>query len=569
MKHHYKDKLKFKPTSKTVEDSALEMCRNRLVVVFVATCLVFCVLIFRLFEISLSNSEEFRVVRNNVSDSDFFVQRSDITDRNGSIIAVNLSTASLYANTNEIIDFTKSAKELCNALSLSSCKDLTDKLRPGRTFVWVKRHLTPKEQQTINDLGLPGLYFIKEEKRVYPHNNLFSHILGYVDLDNVGISGIEKQFDSYLTNNNMPLALSVDLRIQEVMREELQKQMSLHDALGASGVLLDVNTGEIISLVSLPDFDPNNPTNTKERARFNQVTLGVYEMGSTFKVLTTAMALDGHFIKVNDAFDTRVPVYVGKHRIGDMMHRRGSLSIPEILMYSSNIGTAQIAMKVGIENQKKYIRHFGLTSPLDIELPEKSRPLYPSDKTCTNASLVTISYGHGISVTPLHTAVAFSSVVNGGKLFKPTLLKINKNENAHFDQVLSSETSEIMRKMLRLVVTNGSGKRAHADGYVVAGKTGTSEKIVGNKYSKKANLAMFVGAFPIDEPKYALLVVIDEAKRNELNKGFTTGGMVAAPVVGEVITRIAPILGVKPRNMSDPEFIKNISLIYQARYKPN
>ncbi len=561
-----KERMKFKPTTKVVEDSALEVSRNRLAVVLVATCFVFFVLIFRLFEVSLSNSEDIKI-SSKANSADFFVQRASITDRNGAMLAVNLSTASLYANPNEVIDYKDTAHELCKQLAIKKCNELTENLKPGKSFIWIKRHLTPKEQQSVNDLGLPGLYFIREEKRVYPHNNLFSHVLGFVDLDGNGISGMEKQFDEYLSNNNKPLQLSLDLRVQEVLREELADQAKLHNAIGASGIVMDANTGEIVAMASLPDFDPNHAGAAKERQRFNQVTLGVYEMGSTFKVLTTAMGLDGNFIRVNDAFDTAVPILVGNHRISDFRGKGGVLSVPEILMYSSNIGTAQIGLKVGVKSQKKYLNKFGLMQPLEIELPEKSHSLYPSDKRWSQASLITISYGHGISVTPLHTVRAFASVVNGGKLFKPTLLKVDDPEDLDGEQILNQSTSETMRKMLRLVVTGGSGRKANADGYVVAGKTGTAEKIVGNRYSKKSNIALFICAFPIDDPKYVVMVMIDEAKANSINGGFTTGGAIAAPVAGNVISRIAPILGVKPRKQEDPEVQEKLSLVYEARYK--
>ncbi len=566
MNSKIKERFSFIPTSKVVEDSALEISRNRLAVVLVATCFVFIVLVFRLFEISLSNSEDIKVSTKTRS-TEFFVQRASITDRNGAMLAVNLSTASLYANPNEIIGYKETAAELCKNLEIKKCSDLVDILKPGKSFVWIKRHLTPKEQQAVNDLGLPGLYFIREEKRVYPHNNLFSHILGFVDLDGNGISGVERQFDEYLSNNNKPLQLALDIRVQEVLREELAAQAQLHNAIGASGIVMDANTGEVVAMASLPDFDPNHAGNAKERQRFNQVTLGVYEMGSTFKVLTTAMGIDGNFIRVNDAFNTDATVMVGNHKISDYKGKGGFLSVPEILMYSSNIGTAQIGMKVGVSNQKKYLNKFGLMQPLDIELPEKSRSLYPSDKRWSQASLITISYGHGISVTPLHTVRAFASVVNGGKLFKPTLLKVDSPEDLDAEQILNRGTSETMRKMLRLVVTGGSGRKANADGYVVAGKTGTAEKIVGNRYSKKSNIALFICAFPIDDPKYVVMVMIDEAKANSINGGYTTGGTLAAPVAGNVISRIAPILGVKPRKAEDPEIQEKLSLVYEARYK--
>lgn len=562
-------RLPFIPSTKAVEDSALDVSKNRLAVVLVVVTFAFAVLLFRLFELSITSQEDFKnVARSNKSGIDFFQQRASVTDRQGVIIATNLSTASLYANPSEIIDPKLTAQIVCKTFSSLNCGDVLKKLQSKKTFIWIKRHLTPKEQQNVNDLGIPGLYFIKEEKRVYPHNSLYSHIIGFVDVDGKGLAGVEQYFNSSLVNESgNPLELSVDTRVQEILHNELQEQVQLHSAIGASGAVMDVNTGEIVAMVSLPDFDPNKPNKTSERARFNQITLGTYEMGSTFKVFTTSSGLDGNFIKVNDAFNTDASVMVGNYKIKDFKPKGGVLSVPEILMYSSNIGTAQIAMKIGVKKQQEYMKKFGLLSGIEIELPEKSYPLYPSLKNWGHPSLVTISYGHGIAVTPLHVLKAFSAIVNGGKLVKPTLLKVADSADVPHEIILKDDTSKTMRKLMRLVVTKGSGKKANAEGYVVAGKTGTAEKLNGGKYSKNSNLALFVCAFPIDDPKYALFIAIDEAKKNSLNGGYTMGGVLAAPVAGNVITRIAPILGVSPRNEADLEIQDKTSLVFQARYK--
>lgn len=563
-------KIPFMPSSKAVEDNALDITKNRLAVVLIVVSLVFATLIFRLFELSLTSKEDLKnVARSGKAGIDFFQQRASVLDREGVIIATNLSTASLYANPFEIIDPKSTATKICKTFTSLNCNEVQQKLLSKKSFIWIKRHLTPKEQQSVNDLGLPGLYFIKEEKRVYPHNTLFSHIIGFVDIDGKGLAGVEQYFDSSLVNeSSSTLELSLDTRVQEILRNELLEQVKLHDAIGASGAVMDVNTGEIIAMVSLPDFDPNKPSKSSDRSRFNQITLGTYEMGSTFKVLTTSAGLDGNFVRINDAFNTDAAVMVGNYRIKDFKGKGGFLSVPEILMYSSNIGTAQIAMKFGVKKQQEYLKKFGLLSGVEIELPEKSYPLYPSMKNWGTPSLITISYGHGIAVTPLHVLKAFSAVVNGGKLVKPTILKVADAADVAYDPVLKPETSETMRKLMRLVVTKGSGKKANVEGYEVAGKTGTAEKLTGGKYSKNSNLALFICAFPIDDPKYALFIGIDEAKKNSLNSGYTTGGMIAAPVAGNVINRIAPILGVAPRSQTDLEVIDKTSLVFQARYKP-
>jgi cell division protein FtsI (penicillin-binding protein 3) len=546
--------LPIQPATKAAEDNAIETCKNRLVVILFTIIIIFSALIYRVFEISLSSREDFRIAKNAHS-TEFYVQRGAITDRNGTLLAVNLNTASLYANPQKVIDSAITAEKLCTTLALKKCDELKAKLASNKNFIWIKRHLSPREQQLIYNLGLPGLNFINEERRAYTHGNLFAHTVGFVDLDGSGMAGIERYFNHQLASNiNDNLHLSLDVRIQQILREEIANQVSEHNALGGSGLIMNANTGEVLAMVSLPDFDPHRVSEASDRQRFNQVTLGNYEMGSTFKILTMAMGLDGKFIQLNDAFNVGAVIKVGNHQISDYKGKGGVLSVPEILMYSSNIGTAQIAMKVGIKNQRNYLGEFGLLKAPEIELPEKSSPLYPSARAWNQSSLITISYGHGMAVTPLHVASTIAAVVNGGKFIKPTMLKVEDPSNITYKEVLSPQTSDLMRKMLRLVVTHGSGKRANIDGYLVGGKTGTAEKVTAKGvYSKTANIASFVGAFPIHHPQYVILTIIDEAKPGPQNAGFTTGGMIAAPVAGRVIERIAPILNVAPVDEFDEQ----------------
>lgn len=556
-------------TGKAVEDYALEASRHRLIVILIFVCFAFLTLIFRLFDISLSSTEDVRSIAHKSTNTDFFLQRANITDRNGVLLATNLTTASLYANPQKIINPQEVSQKLCKVFTNVNCKELTGKLKSGKTFTWVKRHLTPREQQLVHDMGLPGLYFSREEKRVYPQGNLMSHALGFVDVDGNGLAGIEKYYnDSLVENNNKPLKLSLDSRIQQVLKEEIANQISLHGAIGGSGIIMDTDTGEVLALVSLPDFDPHHVSNATDRQRFNQITLGVYEMGSTFKALTLAMGLDGRHVGVNDAFNVNEPIKVGRFRIHDYKGKGGVLSVPEILMYSSNIGTAQIAMKVGAKAQRDYLKEFGLLETPSIELPEKAHPLYPPAKLWGHASLITISYGHGMAVTPLHVAQVYSSIINGGILRSPTLVKVENSEDLQSKEVISQKTSDIMRKLLRLVVTHGSGKRADAVGYLVAGKTGTAEKISGKRYNKHANIASFIGGFPINAPKYTILVLIDEAMPNKINGGVTMGGTIAAPVVGQVVARIAPLLGIEPVNDRDPEIKASLAVDFTPRRGP-
>jgi cell division protein FtsI (penicillin-binding protein 3) len=559
-----KNSNSIRPTPKTVEDEALQMCHNRLLFGMAAICLVFSVLIFRLFEISLSSNEDLKLAKN-YGENDFVMQRSAIQDRNGSIIAVNLTTASLYINPSKVVEKQYASEKLCKIFPSSKCSDIKSQIDSDKTFAWLKRHLTPAEQQYVHDLGIAGVSFLKDEKRVYPHANLFAHVLGYVDVDGDGLSGVEKYFDDRLKNTNEPLTLSVDVRIQEILREEILAQAVAHNAIGGSGVIMDVHTGEIIAMTSVPDFDPHNVAKATERQRFNQATLGDYEMGSTLKLLTLAMGLDGKQVGINDVFNTDQVIKVGNKQIHNYRNKGGIMSTPEVIMYSSNVGLAQIGLRVGLSKQQSYLGDFGLLAKAPIELPEVAYPLYPSKKMWTQASLITISFGHGIAITPLHVARAISAVVNGGYLVKPTLVKVDNQDEVEKVQVISEKTSDTMRRIMRLIVTKGYGKKAEAQGYFVGGKTGTAEKVVGRTYAKHANIASFVGAFPIHEPKYAIVVLIDEATANKENGGFTTGGMVAAPVVGRIIEKIAPILDVKPFDAEDPKIVEKLSLEYQAK----
>ncbi len=555
-----------RPAPKSVEDIALSVCHNRLVFTMGIMCLIFSILIFRLFDISLSSNEDIKIVgKTTNSNNDFLYQRASIEDRNGSIIAVNLTTASLFANPAKVVEPHIAAEKLCRIFEANKCMEIKEKILSDKPFSWLKRHLTPVEQQYINDLGIAGINFMKDEKRVYPHGNLFAHVAGYVDVDGNGLAGIERYFDERLKNSNEPIKLAVDVRIQQILRDEILEQAIAHSAIGGSGVVMDANTGEIIAMTSLPDFDPHNVGRSSERARFNQVTLGAYEMGSTFKILTLAMGLDGKHIGINDAFNTDEVIKIGNKQIGNYRGKGGIMATPEVLMYSSNIGSAQIGMKIGTKQQREYLSELGMLSQVKVELPERAYPLYPQAKLWTQASTITISYGHGIAVTPLHVARAISAVVNGGYMVDPTMLKVTDPSTIERKQILTAETSETMRKLLRMVVVDGFGKKANARGYFVGGKTGTAEKVSGHGYSKTANIASFIGAFPIHDPKYVVVVLIDEALPNAQNAGFTTGGMLAAPVAGSVISKIAPILGVNPRADNDEWVAEKLSIKYQPR----
>ncbi|MFW0777434.1 MAG: peptidoglycan D,D-transpeptidase FtsI family protein [Rickettsiales bacterium] len=536
----------------------IEQSRVRLLCIGLFFMLCFGSIAVRMIDVAVIQNAQARIIT--VSDADNneekvevtkaapIFERGDIVDRNGELLATSVKTASIFANPKEIRDPEKAAQKLAKILGIDA-KKLAARMSSDKSFVWLKRNLTPVEQQKANSLGVPGLYFLPEERRIYPYGNLFAHMVGYVGVDNKGLAGTEKYFDRRLRDsakNKEQLALSLDVRLQAIMREEMHNAMRKFKAIGATGVIMDLESDELLSVVSLPDFDPHNPGAAKKAARFNRATLGVYEMGSTFKSFTMAMGLEHDVVSMKGGYDATNPFKVSSFTIKDSHPKKRWLNVPEIFAYSSNIGTAKMALDVGIKRQKEFMKKLGMLEGLSLEVPEKSRTLYPDDWKEINA--VTISYGHGISVTPLHLVRGIAAMVNGGELPKLTLVK-DKNKGKKRDtRVISEATSKNMRRLMRLVVDYGTGGKAHVPGYRVGGKTGTAEKVSKTgRYNQDAKLASFVGAFPVDDPKYVILVMIDEPKGIKSTYGFATGGWISAPVVGNIISRMGPLYAMKPR----------------------
>jgi cell division protein FtsI (penicillin-binding protein 3) len=481
----------------------------------------------------------------------FVASRANIIDRNGVIMATSLATASLYANPRHILDAKDAAQKLAKVLPELNAADLQTKLSSGKSFIWIKRNLTPKAEYAVNALGIPGLYFLGEERRVYPQVAEAAHIVGYAGTDNRGLAGIEKSFDEELRTSDQPIQLSIDSRVQHVLHEELLAAMTKFSAQGANGLVMDANTGEIIAMVSLPDFDPHNPVGQNPQAIFNRDTLGVYEMGSTFKLFTVSMALDTHTVTLASTFDAAHPIKVGRFTITDYKGENRWLTVPEVIKYSSNLGAARIAMAAGIEKHREYLQRYGLLSPLQLEIPELGKPEIPNPWREVNT--MTIAFGHGLAVTPVHLARGVAAVANGGILHQATLIKRHPGEQVPGVRVITPETSFLMRKLMRLVVTEGTGKLGAVPGYLVGGKTGTAEKTGVGGYKKKSNLSLFVSAFPMTAPRYIVLAMIDDPHGTKDTYGYSTGGWTAAPVVGHVIARTASMLGVQPIDENAPE----------------
>jgi cell division protein FtsI (penicillin-binding protein 3) len=483
--------------------------------------------------------------------------RPDILDRNGQILATDVRTPSLFAEPHRIIDVDEASELLTAVMTDSDAAEMRERLASRRRFVWLKREITPSQRAQIHRLGIPGIGFLPENKRVYPNGSEVSHLLGHVNIDNQGIAGIEKWLDGRgLADLHMaglatdrlqkPVELAVDLRVQHAMRDELIAAREKFKAIAVAGVLTDVRTGEIVSMVSLPDYDPNNPREALDPTRINRLTTGVYEMGSTFKALTLAMALDSGKISLKSSFDASHPLQYGKFAIHDYHAQNRVLTVPEIFTYSSNIGTARMALSLGIEHHKSFLRRMGQLDRLRTELPESAEPLVP--KRWAELNTVTIAFGHGIAVAPLQAVSAIAALMNGGRLIPPTFLKRSEQEAAALaKQVVKPETSEKMRYLMRLNVEKGTASKAEVKGYYVGGKTGTSEKVVGGHYSKTKLLTSFTAVLPADQPRYLLLVMIDEPKPTPETHGFATSGWNAVPVGGAIISRIAPLLGLQPR----------------------
>ncbi len=532
---------------------ALEIGRQRLLIGAALFALAFLAISGRLVDVTLFGDGTEPRIAGQPALAAPIAERADIVDRNGVVLATSLQTASLFANPRQIRDPSEAAKELAAAVPGLSAPELKVKLSADKSFVWLQRNLTPRQKLDVARLGIEGLYFQADERRVYPMGALTSHVVGFTDIDNKGLAGVEQSFDDVLAGGRHPVQLSLDVRIQQILREELQRGIDDFNGIGGAGIVLDAQTGEVLALVSLPDFDPNQAASATPDQRFDRATLGVYEMGSTFKTLNTAMALDSGKIRMSDTFDVSRPLSIGRWTIHDFEPMHRPLSVPEIFMYSSNIGAARMATVVGIDTQKAFMAKFGMLRQVSLELPELGKPQFPADWRPINS--MTIAYGQGIAVSAVHVVSAVAAMVNGGLMRPATLIKRSPDEVSDGQRVISASTSQKMRELLRLVVQAGTGKSADAPGYLVGGKTGTAQKRNpnGRGYLPNARLASFVGAFPMSAPRYVIFAMVDEPKPNAHSYGFATGGWVAAPVVSRVVQRIGPLLGLPPIPKDAPE----------------
>lgn len=491
-------------------------------------------------------------------------QRADIVDRNGRILATNFETNSLYAHPNDMIDPERVARELAGIFPELDEERLRADFTGARKFVWVRKQMSPEQMQQVHDIGSPGLVFGPREMRLYPNGAIAAHILGgasfgregVASAEVIGVAGVERKFDDVLrdpANEGKPLELSIDLTIQAAAEEVLAGGMSIMNAKGAASVLMDVKTGEIISMVSLPDFDPNKRPQVllkgdqSDSPLFNRAVQGVYELGSTFKIFAVAQAMELGLVNPDTMINTRGPLQWGKFRIRDFHDYGAELSVTDVIVESSNIGTARIAMQIGADRQQEFLRGLGFMEATPVELQEapSGAPLLP--KNWSELSTMTISYGHGLSSSPLHLAAAYSSLLNGGTRVFPTLLKRDHVQTG--PRVVSEEISERARSMLRQVVSRGTASFGEVEGYEVGGKTGTADKPKenGGGYYDDKVIATFASVFPANDPQYVLIVTFDEPSENSGDQPRRTAGWTAVPVAAEMIRRVAPLLGLRPQ----------------------
>jgi len=499
---------------------------------------------------------------------DLTPERGDIVDRDGHALArtidawiVGLQPGKVIGNKLDL------ARKLAQLMPEKDEVAYLQMLRSGRSFYYLRRRASPSLVAAINALGEPGMALQREPDRLYPQLGLAAHVVGFTDVDGKGNAGIERAFDERLRDpqqRGRPIVLSINSRIQQALEHELGAAMTTYSAIGAAGVIMDIHSGELLAMTSLPQLNPNAAGQGSPEARFNRATLGVYELGSTFKPFTVAMAMDAGVIKsFGQMYNCPQALHVAGRTINDTHPFGRACSVAEIMKESSNIGTAQIADQLGPTRQKQFLRKMGFLDKVNVELKERGRTLTPGSQW-NQIETMTVGYGHGIAVTPLHLATGYATLFNGGIYRPATLLKVDKNHAAgQGHRVFSEDTSYKMRALLRLVVTEGTGRKADAPGYRVGGKTGTAEKLVGGHYASNKVVTTFAGVFPMDEPRYVMVVMLDEPQPTAETFGFRTAGWNVAPVVSKTVSRIAPMLGVRPDKRREPNLAEVLPFVHK------
>ena len=502
----------------------------------------------------------------------YIPERGDIVDRNGDPLARTIDAWTIAIHPNKVIgDKLALAQRLAQLMPEYSAEQYFALLKSNKTFFYLRRRASPALVEAVNAIGEPGLAIQREPDRLYPQTSLAAHVIGFTDIDGHGVAGMERAFDSQLSDpasRGRPLVLSIDSRVQQALEHELLDAMTHFSAIGAAGVVMDVKTGEVLAMTSLPQLNPNAAGQGTDDARFNRATLGVYELGSTFKPFTVAMAMDSGIIKsFGKIYNCPQELHVYGHVVHDTHPYGRACTVAEIMKESSNIGTAQIADQVGAERQKAFLKKMGFLDPVRVELKERGRTLTPGSRWGPFETM-TVGFGHGIAVTPLHLATGYATLFNGSVYHPATLLKVDRNHPVPRGvRVFSEDTSYKMRSLLRLVVTQGTGKKADAPGYRVGGKTGTAEKLAGGHYTSAAVVTSFAGVFPMDEPRYVMVMMLDDPKATAETYGFHTAAWNIGPAFGVAVSRIAPLLGIAPDKNREPDMSIVLPFVHEDHAK--
>jgi cell division protein FtsI (penicillin-binding protein 3) len=543
----------------------IDLARTRLLVMGVFCCLGFAGMTGKLFHATFIHNNYLDYGANACNSVDMPLARADILDRNGLILATSVQTSSLYANALILLNPQEASDKLLTVLPHLKRESLRKKLNSKKAFVWIARHLTPKQEADIIRLGIPGLDFRPDVRRIYPYGPLISHVIGYTDIDNKGIFGLEHTLQNQIHGRDKPIVTSLDVRLQHIVYDELYKGIQEFQAIGGCAILQDTVTGEILSLVSLPDFDPNTPKESTVEDQFNRATLGVYEQGSVFKIFNTALALEEGVATPSTLYDVSKPMQVGRFRLTDFKPHNGHYSVAEIFINSSNIGSAKMALEVGCEKQKEFFKRMGFFESAKVEISEIGKPLYAQQ--WREANTITASYGYGVAVSPLHVTSAVSAIANDGLMVQPTFLKRMHPGPNVTKTVLSKPTARSVLKLMRAMVDSGTGRKAQVVGVSVTGKTGTTNwrNNAGRGYQKKEVRTVFVGSFPRNS-RYVLYVMLDKPERLKKTFGFNNAGWNASPVAGNIIRRLAPVLKITPEldpqthyDVVEPFHLQNVS----------
>jgi len=519
--------------------------KNRLNFVFLIFIIIFISLIIRLFYVSLFLKNRNNIIlANNESDNE---KRISIVDRNGVLLATDINLVNFYLNRELVINPEKTSRIINDIIPEVDGEKLYKKLintQNKAKFILVKKNITPKQQELIKNSGVIGFEFMNSSGRIYPHKNLFSHVVGYVNIDKQGVAGLEGQYNDYLQNpKNSPLKLTLDIRVQSILRQQLIKGMQKYNAKSIIGIVSEIKTGNILALVNLPDFDPNRPYYFDKNILYNKATYGSYEMGSVFKVFTIALGLDKNIIKTSDIFDVSQVISYGKYEVKQDHYSKRYMTPNEILEKSSNVGAALIGLQIGGDKMKDFLDDIGMFDKVHVNFPSLARPLVP--KKWRDINTVTISYGHGIAVTPLHIVMGITGIVNDGVMEMPKFV-IGENSREDGKRIISEKTSKVMREYLRNVVKDGTGWRANSLGYCVGGKTGSARLLKDGEYQEGNILANFVGIFPMNDPHFLVYIMVESPKIEGVSGNDLESGLVAAPIFARIIEQMAPVLNVVP-----------------------